>query len=63
MIWMRQVSVVECLERLRNAMVEITHEVNAGIQHSTPAFIKIFPDAPQYLFEPVEEYYPHIRRK
>ncbi len=59
---MRNAKVRECLQQLRKSKVDITHIIDVGIQHSTPALIETFPDLRHYLFEPVEEYYPHIRR-
>ena len=59
---MRNAKVREALRLLRASQVPITHIIDVGIQHSTPPLIEIFPDLHHYLFEPVEEYYPHIRR-
>lgn len=59
---MRNAKVREALRLLRASQVPITHIIDVGIQHSTPPLMEVFPDLYHYLFEPVEEYYPHIRR-
>lgn len=59
---MRNAKVRESLRLLRAAEVPVTHVIDVGIQHGTPSLIETFPDLLHYLFEPVEEYYPHIRR-
>lgn len=59
---MRNAKVRESLRLLRAAKVPITHVIDVGIQHGTPPLIETFPDLHHYLFEPVEEYYLHIRR-
>lgn len=51
----------ESLRKLREAGVEVSTVVDVGIQHQTPVLMKVFPDLPHVLFEPVEEYYAHIR--
>lgn len=57
----RAAKIEESLRKLRATGVLISTVVDVGIQHSTPVLIKVFPDIPHVLFEPVEEYYPHIR--
>lgn len=59
---MRTAKILNCLETLRQIGVPISTVIDVGIQHSTPVLIKVFPDLPHVLFEPVEEYYPHIRK-
>lgn len=57
----RAAKIEDSLRKLRATGVLISTVVDVGIQHSTPVLIKVFPDIPHLLFEPVEEYYPHIR--
>jgi FkbM family methyltransferase len=59
---MRNAKVRESLRLLRAARVPVTHVIDVGIQHGTPPLMEVFPDLHHYLFEPVAEYYPHIRR-
>lgn len=58
---MRNAKITESLQKLRSTSIPISSVLDVGIQHSTPQLIKVFPDLPHFLFEPVEEYYPHIR--
>ena len=57
----RVAKVEDSLRTLREAGVRIETVVDVGIQHQTPVLIKVFPDVPHVLFEPVAEYYPYIR--
>ena len=61
-VCMRTAKIQDSLQQLRRTEIPISSVVDVGIQHSTPALIQTFPDLPHVLFEPVEEYYPHIRR-
>ncbi len=60
---MRMAKIQDSLQQIRRTGIPICTIVDVGIQHSTPALIQTFPDVPHVLFEPVEEYYPHIREK
>jgi FkbM family methyltransferase len=60
---MRNAKVRESLRLLRRLQVPVSHVIDVGIQHGTPALIEVFPDLHHSLFEPVEEYYPQIRRR
>tara|TARA_R110000868_G_scaffold56830_3_gene176072 strand:- start:6905 stop:7603 length:699 start_codon:yes stop_codon:yes gene_type:complete len=59
---MREAKVRDCLQAAKKAGLEISQIIDVGIQHSTPTLMEAFPNAHHYLFEPVEEYYPIIRR-
>jgi FkbM family methyltransferase len=59
---MRAAKVRESLSLLRSLNLGLTKIIDVGIQHFTPPLMEIFPDLPHVLFEPVEEYYPHIRK-
>lgn len=59
---MREAKVTDSLNTLRDAGVAIDKIIDVGIQHHTIPLIKLFPDVHHYLFEPVAEYYPHIRK-
>jgi hypothetical protein len=61
-MFMRTAKILDSLQQLRQTGVPISNIVDVGIQHPTPVLLKVFPDMPHVLFEPVEEYYPHIRR-
>ncbi len=58
---MRFPSKANSLKWLREAGVEIGTVLDVGIQYDTPELRTIFQDRKQILFEPVEEYHPHIR--
>ena len=59
---MRNAKIRESLGLLRKCGLKVSGIVDVGIQHSTPALLEIFPDIHHFLFEPVAEYYPHIRK-
>lgn len=54
--------ILNSLETLRQIGVPVSTVIDVGIQHATPVLMKVFHDLPHVLFEPVEEYYPHIRK-
>lgn len=57
---MRLAKITESLAKLRSTGIPVNSILDVGVQHSTPALIKVFPDLRHFLFEPVAEYYPHI---
>lgn len=59
---MRSAKLQDSLQYLRQTGIPIATVVDVGIQHSTPVLLKVFPDIPHVLFEPIREYYPHIRK-
>ena len=59
---MRDAKLLESLTKLKDTGVRISTIVDVGIQHSTPVLMKLFKEQHHLLFEPVEEYYKHIRR-
>lgn len=59
---MREPKVRDSLRAAKAAGLEIGQVIDVGIQHSTPTLIEVFPEVHHTLFEPVEEFYPHIRR-
>lgn len=59
---MRVAKVADSLKVLRQRMPPFGAIIDVGIQHSTPVLIDLFADRHHYLFEPVAEYYPHIRQ-
>ncbi len=59
---MRSAQILNSLETLRGIGVSISTIIDVGIQHSTPVLIKVFPDLAHILFEPIDDYYPHIRQ-
>lgn len=59
---MRIATVEDSLRKLRDVGLPITAILDVGVQHSTPPLMKVFPDKPHLLFEPIEDYFPHIRK-
>ena len=60
---MRTPQIFDSLSTLRRKGVPVTNIIDVGIQYATPALMKVFHDVHHYLFEPVEEYYPFIKKK
>jgi FkbM family methyltransferase len=58
---MRTAKLVETLAKLKRAGVHVSTIIDVGIQHSTPVLMKLFQEQHHVLFEPVQEYYSHIR--
>ena len=58
---MRSAKILNSLETLKLTGIPISTIIDVGIQHSTPVLIKVFFDLHHVLYEPIEEYYPHIR--
>ncbi|HRL74810.1 MAG TPA: FkbM family methyltransferase [Candidatus Accumulibacter phosphatis] len=59
---MRAAKILDSLTTLKGLGLGLTTVVDVGVQHSTPALMAVFPTLPHVLFEPVEEYYPFIRK-
>ena len=59
---MRTAKLYESLSRLNDSGVNIATLIDVGIQHSTPVLMQLFHDKHHVLFEPVQEYYEHIRK-
>lgn len=59
---MRVAKVKDSLETALKAGIEVDSIIDVGIQHATPVLIDLFPNHHHYLFEPVAEYFPHIRK-
>lgn len=59
---MRVAKVRNSLETLSKIGIGVNSIIDVGIQHSTPVLMELFPNLHHYLFEPVEEYFPHIRQ-
>lgn len=58
---MRTAKLAESLLKLKSTGVNIATVIDVGIQHSTPVLMKLFQEQHHVLFEPVQEYYGHIR--
>ena len=58
----RKANLRESLKKLKCTGLNVSTVIDVGIQHSTPILIDLFAEIPHVLFEPVEEYYPHIRK-
>ena len=58
----RKAKLRESLKKLKCTGLNVSTVIDVGIQHSTPILIDLFAEIPHVLFEPVEEYYPHIRK-
>ena len=59
---MRVPKVRDSLRAAKAAGLAVGEVIDVGIQHSTPSLIEMFPDVHHTLFEPMDEFYPHIRR-
>lgn len=51
------------LRALRRLGVEFGCVVDVGVQSSTEELVEVFPDLTHYLFEPVPQYLPGIRKR
>lgn len=58
---MRIAKVRDSLSLLKRLNVPIHSIIDVGVQHATDSLVDLFPDKHHYLFEPVAEYFPHIR--
>lgn len=58
---MRIAKITDSLNTLKSTGIPIVGIIDVGIQHSTPPLMNVFPNLHHYLFEPIEEYYSHIR--
>ena len=59
---MRVATLKDSLRKLRDVGLPITTILDVGVQHSTLPLMDVFPDKPHLLFEPIEEYFPHIKK-
>lgn len=59
---MRSAKLFESLAKIRQIGVDVGTVIDVGVQHFTPVLMKIFAEQHHVLFEPVEEYYDHIRK-
>lgn len=50
------------LELLRKLGLQPKTVVDAGVAHGTPSLYKTYPDAYYFLFEPIEEFKPHLEK-
>lgn len=58
---MRNAKLWESLTKLKSTGLNVPTIVDVGIQHATPVLMKIFQEQHHVLFEPVQEYYEHIK--
>ena len=58
---MRSAKLFESLSKLKSTGIDISTIIDVGVQHCTPVLMKLFREQHHVLFEPVEEYYSHIR--
>jgi FkbM family methyltransferase len=56
----RNPSMTESLTFLKSKMLPISYIVDIGILNCTKALVKVYPDIPHILVEPVRSYYPAI---
>ncbi len=59
---MRTAKILNSLETLRQIKVPITAIIDVGIQHETPVLKKVFDDLHHILFEPINDYFPFIKK-
>jgi len=59
---MRKAKLFESLTKLKAVGVNVSTVIDVGIQHSTPVLVKLFQEQHHVLFEPVQEYYEHIKK-
>ncbi len=58
---MRNAKLFESLSKLKSTGVNVSTIIDVGIQHATPVLMKLFQEQHHVLFEPVQEYYKHIK--
>lgn len=58
---MRTTDIEESLRLLRSGGLPVEEVLDVGVQHGTPALMRVFEDKRHHLFEPVEDYFPRIR--
>lgn len=59
---MRVAKILDSLKALKATGISIESILDVGVQHSTPALMEVFSDVPHILFEPIDDYYPHIHK-
>ena len=59
---MRTTSIKESLTLLRQSGVHCDQVLDVGVLHSTPVLMEVFGDKTHHLFEPVDDYFPVIRK-
>lgn len=59
---MRTAHIKESLTLLRQLGLPCTQVLDVGVLHSTPVLMEVFGDKTHHLFEPVDDYFPTIRK-
>lgn len=59
---MRTAKLFESLQKLKSTGIDISTIIDVGVQHCTPVLMKLFKEHHHVLFEPIEEYYEHIKK-
>lgn len=59
---MRTAKIKESLTRLRQSGLPVSQVLDVGVLHATPVLMEVYGDKTHHLFEPVDDYFPVIRK-